>query len=267
MSQRVDIFDLKEPWTGPVSASIAFHGAIFGLILAYGAWMGFSRNQWGGGDKDFGKVVSVSLAGPSSIPLPHERQSENIVANESPAVAHAQPQPKEIPQPQPQAVPIPETTKIKPKERPRQQAEKRPPPIPAPANQVQVGDGGQVRQNFTTVNNSISVGTSALATGGDFSSRYAYYVRQIGQMLSQNWLKYEVDPHTMPDATVSVAFDIGRNGQPTNVRISQSSGVPSLDTSAVRTLERIDTFGPLPSDYRGSSLTVESQFRYIPTKR
>jgi protein TonB len=268
MSQRVDIFDIKEPWTGPVSASIAFHGAILGLIIAYGAWMGFSRNQWGGGGKTTdGGIVPVTLVGASSIPLPHERQSENIVANESPAVAHAPPQPKEIPQPQPQAVPIPETTKIKPKERPRQTAEKRPPPIPVPPNQVQVGDGGQVRQNFTTVTNSISVGTSALATGGDFSSRYAYYVRQIGQMLSQNWLKYEVDPHTMPDATVSVAFDIGRNGQPTNVRISQSSGVPSLDTSAVRTLERIDTFGPLPSDYRGSSLTVESQFRYIPTKR
>jgi len=45
-------------------------------------------------------------------------------------------------------------------------------------------------------------------------------------------------------------------------------GTPdSLDTSAVRTLQRIDTFGPLPVDYRGSSLTVESQFRYTPNRR
>lgn len=265
MSQRVDIFEIREPWTGSVTASIAFHGAIVGLILAYGAWMGFSRNQWGGGEKAFGDAVNVTLAAPSSIPLPHEQQTENIVANESPAVSHSQP--KEIPQPQPKAIEIPETTKIKPKEKPRLNAEKRPPPLQAPAYQLQYGAGGQVRQNFTTFNNAISVGTSAVSTGGDFGSRYAFYVRQIGQLLSQNWLKYEVDPHTVPDATVSVTFDITRNGQPTNVRVAQSSGVPSLDTSAVRTLERIDTFGPLPSDYRGSSVTVESQFRYIPTKR
>ena len=267
MSQRVDIFDLKEPWKGAVTASIAFHGAILCLILAYGAFIGFSRNQWGGSDKSFGDAVNVTLAGASSIPLPHERQTENIVASESPAVTHSQP--KEIPKPEPQAVQIPETTKIKPKEKPRLSDEKHPRPVIAPENQVQVGDtGGQVRQNFSTfANNSISVGASTATTGGDFGSRYAFYVRQIGQLLSQNWLKYEVDPRTMPDATVTVTFDIARNGQPTNVRIAQSSGVPSLDTSAVRTLERIDTFGPLPSDYRGSSVTVESQFRYIPTTK
>ena len=84
--------------------------------------------------------------------------------------------------------------------------------------------------------------------GGDFGNRYAYYVRTIAQILSQNWLKYEVDPHAMPNATVMVSFDISRNGQPTNVRVTESSGVPSLDTSAVRTLQRIDTFGPLPTD-------------------
>lgn len=266
MSQRVDIFDIKEPWTGPISASIIFHGAIVGLILAYGAWIGFSRNEWGGGSKSFGDAVNVTLADASSIPLPHERQSENIVANESAAVAHSEP--KETPKVQPEAIPIPETTKIKPKELPRHNMEKRPPPVPARENQVQVGQGGQVAQNFTTfsANNSISVGTAS-AVGGDFGALYAYYVRQIAQVLSQNWLKYEVDPHAMPNAKVLVSFDITRNGQPTNIHITQSSGVPSLDTSAVRTLERIDSFGPLPSGYRGSSVTVESQFVYTPTKR
>ena len=266
MSQHVDIFERREPWKGPITASIAFHGSIVGLILIYGAWIGFSPRQWGGDQNSIGESFSVKLAGPSSIPLPRENQADNIVANESPAVAHSQP--KEIPKPQPNAIEIPETNKIKPKERPRESAERRPLPLPMPENQVQYGQGGQVRQNFTTTtaDNSISIGT-ATSIGGDFGNRYAYYVRQIAQLLSQNWLKYEVDPHAMPSATVLVSFDITRNGQPTNVHIAESSGVPSLDTSAVRTLERIDTFGPLPSDYRGSSLTVESQFRYTPTKR
>lgn len=266
MSQRVDIFDIKEPWKGPITASVAFHGAIVGLILAYGAWMGFSRNQWGGSDKDLGGAVSVTLASPSAIPLPHERQTDNIVAHESPAVGASVP--KEIPKIQPEAVPIPETTHIKPKEKPRETPERRPQPVVTPPNQVQYGErGSQVRENFTTFDTNVGVGAVAITSGGDFGSRYAYYVRQVTQILSRNWLESLVDPHTTPNARVSISFDISRSGQPTNVKILQSSGVPTLDTSAVRTLERIDTFGPLPSDYRGSSVTAEYDFQYTPFKR
>jgi protein TonB len=267
--QRVDIFDTHEPWKGPITASLFFHGTIVGLVLAYGAWIGFTSHEWGGNQNELGNAISVSLAGPSSIPLPRDNQTDNIVANESPAVAHEEPKPKEIAPPEPKAVEIPQTTKIKPKEKQQEHVRERPQPVEQATNQVHVGQGGQVRQNFTTTttDNSISVGASSSLVGGDFGNRYAYYVRQIAQILSQNWLKYEVDPHAMPNATVMVSFDISRNGQPTNVRVTESSGVPSLDTSAVRTLQRIDTFGPLPTGYRGSSLTVESQFRYTPNRR
>ena len=61
---------------------------------------------------------------------------------------------------------------------------------------------------------------------------------------------------------VYVTFDIERNGRPTNVQIEQSSGVPSLDQSAIRALQRIDTFGALPSDYSGSRVSVEFWFDY-----
>ena len=55
---------------------------------------------------------------------------------------------------------------------------------------------------------------------------------------------------------VYVTFDIKRDGHPANVQVEQSSGVPSLDQSAVRALQRIDTFGPLPPDYS------ETRFRW-----
>ncbi|MBV9146704.1 MAG: TonB family protein, partial [Acidobacteria bacterium] len=187
-----------------------------------------------------------------------------IVAHESKAVGQSLP--KEAPKPQPEAVPIPETTRIKPREKPHEAPERRAQPVVTQPNQLQYGERGQIRQNLSTVNEA-GVGAVSIASGGDFGSRYAFYVRQVTQILSQNWLKYEVDPHAMPDATVTVSFDISRNGQPTNVRITQSSGIPSLDTSAVRTLERIDSFGPLPSDYRSSSVTAEYQFKYTPIRR
>ena len=44
--------------------------------------------------------------------------------------------------------------------------------------------------------------------------------------------------------------------------MSQSSGVPSLDQSAIRALQRIDTFGPLPNDYSGNKVSVEFWFDF-----
>jgi protein TonB len=98
--------------------------------------------------------------------------------------------------------------------------------------------------------------------GGDFGSRYAWYVRVVNQKVSENWLKYEVDPRIQDANRVYVTFDIERSGRPTNVQVEQSSGVPSLDESAVRALQRIDTFPPLPSDYSGSRVSVEFWFDY-----
>ncbi len=61
---------------------------------------------------------------------------------------------------------------------------------------------------------------------------------------------------------VYVTFDMMRDGHPSNVQVEQSSGVPSLDQSAVRALQRIDTFGPLPPDYSGNKVSVEFWFDY-----
>jgi periplasmic protein TonB len=38
--------------------------------------------------------------------------------------------------------------------------------------------------------------------------------------------------------------------------------VPSLDISASRAIQRIDTFGSLPPDYSGSKVSVEFWFDY-----
>jgi len=70
MSQRVDIFDITEPWKGPITASLVFHGAIVVAIVAYGSWMGFSRNEWGSGERISGEAISATLVGASAIPLP-----------------------------------------------------------------------------------------------------------------------------------------------------------------------------------------------------
>jgi protein TonB len=71
-----------------------------------------------------------------------------------------------------------------------------------------------------------------------------------------------VDPSISTARRVYITFEINRAGEPVNIQLSQSSGIPSLDQSAVRALQRIDTFGSLPPDYSGSRVAVEFWFDY-----
>ena len=82
-------------------------------------------------------------------------------------------------------------------------------------------------------------GGFSFSGGGDFGSRYGWYVDVVRRKVSENWLKYEIDPNISSARRVYITFEILRNGQPANVEIAQSSGVPSLDISAVRALQRI----------------------------
>ena len=107
-----------------------------------------------------------------------------------------------------------------------------------------------------------SGGLAFTGGGGDFNSRFAWYVRVVTQKVSDNWLKYEVDPRIHNANRVYITFDIDRSGRPSHIKIEQSSNVPSLDNSAVRALQRIDTFGPVPPEYSGSSVSVEYYFDF-----
>ena len=139
-------------------------------------------------------------------------------------------------------------------------------PLPAPeeeSNQVAFGEGGPVSGPYGTFSAAGAKGGFGISGGGgDFGTKYAWYVHVIQQKVSENWLKYEVDPRITTAQRVYITFDIARDGHPGNVRVDQSSGVPSLDISAVRALQRIDTFGPLPPDYSGAKISVEYWFDY-----
>ncbi len=127
---------------------------------------------------------------------------------------------------------------------------------------VPYGEGGPVSGPYTMFNSDTGSGGMQFGQAGSFGSRYSWYVDAVRRKVSENWLKYEVDPSIHSANRVFVTFDISRNGQPGNVQLSQSSGVPSLDQSAIRALQRIDTFGPLPNDYAGSKVSVEFWFDF-----
>jgi protein TonB len=258
MAPDTEIFFEHASLGKPLAWSAGMHLG-FALLIALTAWI-LPRHRgegWGAGGG--GEAIGVALV--SNIPLPAtQAPTQNVLANDSKGLSKSQPQQQEK---EPDAIPIPDKqTKIKSK--PVVSASKQAKPEPEPeTNEVPYGQGGPVSGPYGSFSAGGAKGGFGFTGGaGDFGSRFAWYVQVVQRKVSENWLKYEIDPRIQTANRVYVVFDITRSGQPTNVEVEQSSGVPSLDQSAVRAIQRIDTFGSLPPDYSGSKVSVEFWFDY-----
>jgi protein TonB len=130
-------------------------------------------------------------------------------------------------------------------------------------NSVPFGAGGPVAGPYTTFQSGSTAGGLKFGEGGNgsFGSRFGWYTDAVARKVHEAW-QGEVNPSITSAKRVYILFDISRDGRPSNVHIEQSSGIPALDISALRTLQRIDTFGPLPREYNGSYVSVEFWFDY-----
>jgi protein TonB len=254
---RVGIFEEPEKWSGPMLVSTALHG-VLAIIIVLVAWFGGPRGEtWGG--TSTGDAVNASLV--SAVPLPSvQPPTENILANESKGRTETIPQ---TATPPPDAIPIPDRqTHKKPDRQAVTTATNIKPPAPPKDNVVPYGQGGPVSGPYGSFTASNTKGGFNFQDSGDFGSRFGWYVQQVNRTVSSRWYRNEVDPSVANVRRVYIMFDIMRDGTPANIRMEQSSGIPSLDQSAIRALQRIDTFGPLPDGYSGSKVSVEFWFDY-----
>jgi len=281
MPLDADIYGHKEAITPTLAASIALHAALLACIVFLPAVLSHNGENWGnnGTGGAAGEAISAHLV--SGIPLPPNPHAkpENVLANDSEGLSQSVPAPaaKE----DDRAIAIPDNqTKLKP---PKQKAEtaapgrelpKQRPALAMPTNEkprevakvdntVPFGAGGPVAGPYTTFQNGNTAGGMTFGEGGNgsFGSRFGWYTDVVSRKVHQAW-QAEVNPSVVSAKRVYILFDISRTGAPSNVRIEQSSGIPSLDLSAVRALQRIDTFGPLPQGYNGSYVSVEFWFDY-----
>jgi periplasmic protein TonB len=254
----------REPFGGPIAGSLLLHLFVAAGIAAAAYFVSHIRgNEWGN-NQAAGAIQATLVSSAPTIPLPQEAPpTQNVLATEQPSQAPAIPEQKTVPVPQPDAIPIPlkqPEKKVPEKKQAPQPAPKHAQPQPlqhraqfgeAPATQIPHSLAGNPGQN-TPVN----------VTGGGQGFNYPYYVGIIQRKVQQGWYLQEVDPHTAGGLKVSVTFSIARDGTPSNIRISHGSGSPSLDSSALRAVQRVDSFGPLPPGYSGSNVSVEYTFSY-----
>lgn len=199
----------------------------------------------------------------STIPLPaRPADAQNVLANDSKGLTQSLPQPEVKDE---DAIPIADkTSKKKPKKDTSASHQKpTPEPVEEANNVVPFGQGGPVSGPYGSFSAAGAKGGFGFTGGGgDFGSRFAWYVDGLRRKVTENWMRYEIDPRISQAQRVYIGFDVMRDGHPSNVQVEQSSGVPSLDQSAVRAIQRIDTFGPLPPDYSGNKVSVEFWFDY-----
>jgi protein TonB len=258
MSAQADIFTEREGWRGPLGWSLLLHGALFVATTVYSLISGMGGASWGSGGTG-GGAMSATLVSSAAIPLPPNEMGKSIVAHESPGLSKSLPRQEEK---APEAIPVPEkNAKRKPPKPERSTVAKNLPPE-EPENVVPFGQGGPISGPYGVFNAAGAKGGLSFSGGGDFGSRFGWYVDVVRRKISENWMRYEIDPRVSSGQRVYITFDILRNGQPTNIQVEQSSGVPSLDVSATRAIQRIDTFGALPNEYYGSKVSVEFWFDY-----
>jgi TonB family protein len=110
---------------------------------------------------------------------------------------------------------------------------------------------------------------SAADTGSAFSSQiglsnfpFTYYLQIIIDRVSNNWFTSLVNPGIRGSFQSTVHFMIYKNGQISEPKIEESSGIRSLDLSALRAIKSSAPFPPLPVAYEDEYLGIYLIFEH-----
>jgi TonB family protein len=250
--------------------SICFHLALVASI-ALSIWLQRPGNAWGGiGGPDSGSV-KVNLVSNATIPMPsNPNPTDSDVVDPTKGLNKEEEIKPKIPEPKTPEEKIPEFEKNKPLP-PSKLSKTFEKKVPPPQNAVPYGKGGQmnVPSGYSQEVGPPSGGTQMIGQGGgDFATRYAWYVEAVKRAINQNWMQNTIDPSVRAArrAHTVVIFRINRNGTVQNIRLDTSSGNRSMDDSAQRALLSIDKFPPLPADYSGTYVDVTFDFDLSLTK-
>jgi protein TonB len=250
-----------------VAASLIFHAGLLSLVVLSPKLFPNLGANWGSANAGPSGISVKIVGGVSGVALPApEKVNETAAANESPGLYKSEETaPPPPPAPDKKADLIPET-KAPVKTTPPPKA----PPAPAPTktvkapetppNAVPYGQGGKPALSY----GQFATGAGEAGIGfGDaaFGEQYGTYVNSITRIISNNWLKSMVDSRIQKAPRVYINFDIDRDGAISGASVQQSSGVPTLDRSALRAVSA-STLPPLPTGYRGSRVNVNFYFEY-----
>ena len=234
------------------------------LWIAVSIYFHLTGPEWGDVGGISGSINVKLVSGPAAgIPMPTPPTVNDTKAiDPTKGIWKEEPKPKPPEPPTPaEKVPVFKNDKPKPITHKSKIDDVK---VPPPDNAVRNGTGGapDLPTGFAPTPASGTGPISAKGEGGgDFASRYGYYIDGVRRTISGNWLQSTIEPavRAARQAHCVMTFRINRDGSVSSVQMSQSSGNLSMDNSARRALDGI-RFAPLPNDYHGSSVDVIFDF-------
>jgi TonB family protein len=135
---------------------------------------------------------------------------------------------------------------------------------------------GETTGRISTIASGLKTGISSSGGGGGFGDGsgggggsgiggyfpYAYYVDLLRSRISSSWYSSLVAPGLRGKYVAGVYFIVRRDGEISDLRIENSSGIASLDLSARRAIENAAPFAPLPPDFPSQYLVVHFEFEW-----
>ena len=236
-----------------VGGSLAVHAAVALGLLALPMFASAAKRPI-----DAATIVTLAAAPPPSQVAP----AAAIAPATPPAPAPTTPPPKgpsavpNIPKPQPKPTPKPEP------ERPRHPE---PPPTKAPSAPAEDPKKTPAPgSSASAAPNRGGAATGAAITAlEDGDPSLAWYHENIRGLLDTNWVRpvLEQEKQTF---SVTVAFEIARDGSLRNLRVETSSGVPVVDLSALRAVRDSAPFPPPPPARAEDLVRSRVRFDYVP---
>lgn len=140
------------------------------------------------------------------------------------------------------------------------------------SSQPQKGSEKAIKERGTGSGLRIGVG-SGKGQGSGFQSPYSsqiglssfpftYYLQIIIDKVSSNWFTSLVEPGIRGHFQATVYFKIYKDGKISDLKIEESSGIKSLDLSALRAIQTSAPFPPLPKEYKDEYLGIHLIFEH-----
>lgn len=246
-------FDQWKSLAGPVSSALVLH-AVIGFVLLVG--------------------FSFTTPTPDSFELPPAMQASLRVEPRQQAAPQPEPEPAPRPEPQPEPEPAPEPQpepapepEPEPAPEPEPQPEPAPKPEPQPAPQPEPATREDAFSNLlagldeedAVIERQQEQAEQRRATEARVASVTDDYKGRIGQQIQRAWSRpMEIRVMDLRDRETVVRINLlptgEMQGEPV---IVSSSGIPSLDQSALRALQRIRRF-EVPDDMQAFNQNFRS---------
>ena len=198
----------------------------------------------------------VELAGPMPGPA--------AGGSAAPPAPKPEPPAPPAPKPEPQGPTVVEPPKEK-KDKKKDETKERKPPAaepqvtkPAPPSPPSSGRPGPPGAPGGGV-----VGGSGGGAGGSGSSELGWYWASVTAAIRSHWVRPVLEGGSGV-LTVTITFEVRRDGTVANVAVETGSGVPSLDRSALRAVADAAPLPPIPTSSGEASLPARYQFELTP---